>query len=144
MQPKLQWYVKDDQALTPKKEHYAGSYAPEQTMELEIRVWNNRFGTEPAGSIENPVLVFYFDTMEDSGLLKLCQASVDGGSFKEPDIIDKKAYMPLNRQVLKGEPNEGLDSDTDNYVDLNISFDFSGAQLKPSDLKNLYLEIVSQ
>lgn len=142
--PKIEWYVKEDSAYTPRREHYAGSYRPEDDIEMHIRAWSNRFGTEKHPDIENPVLIVYFSTIEDSAFLEYIRISADGKPSQKPDILDKKAYYPLNREKLSGAPNEGTEEYADNYVDIVLSFDLKGAETKDTDLKNLFLEIAPQ
>lgn len=142
--PKMQWYIKSEDVYVPKKDYYAGAYAPEDIIELDITIWNNRYGTEPVEDLRNPVLVFYFDSLEDSILLQYSKVSIDNGGHEKPEIMEQKAYIAMQRSSIKGTPNEGIEDNTDNYVDINIVFDFSNLPVKKNDLKNLYFEIVSQ
>lgn len=121
--PQISWYILENESVELiDKEHFAGAYSPSNLeATFEMQVWNNKWGTEDVADIDNPVLVLMFDTIEDSRLLDLCRVKIDNNPYKELEIYDNKATIPLNR-LLAGKLNKGTVSDSMNYAKISIKF----------------------
>ena len=97
--PQVSWYIIENESVELiDKEHFAGAYSPSNIeATFEMQVWNNKWGTEDVADIDNPVLVLMFDTIEDSKLLEYCKVKIDNNPFRELEIYDNKATLPLDR-----------------------------------------------
>lgn len=143
---RLSWFVKEsDGTFAAKEEHHAGTYTKEEGVTVEFQVWNNRWGVEDVLPLVNPVLNFYFDTLEDSALLHQCKITIDDMGSVPLIIKGKKASARIGR-TLSGKKNNGdpnLIENQDNYVNVKFEFSAENYRLKENDLKSLYFEIVS-
>lgn len=121
--PQISWYVLENESVELiDKEHFAGAFSPSNIeATFEMQVWNNKWGTEDVADIDNPVLVLMFDTIEDSKLLEYCKVRIDNNPFKELEIYNDKATIPMNR-ILSGRSNKGSASDSTNYSQITIKF----------------------
>lgn len=135
--PNIMWYIKEDSVLTPYEEYYAGSYAPGSTLEFNVQVWNNRFGTSDAGDAYNPRLIMFFDSIENSSLLKYCSVTVDGSQLSMVTELNK-GRVDFGR-ILSGKANSSGVS-KDNYCDIKINIGPIPNGLR-NELKNLYIDI---
>ena len=144
--PKISWFVKEpDGSFTAKEEHHAGTYTKQEKIIVEIQVWNNRWGVEDVEPLVDPVLNFYFDTLEDSSLLHLCKISVDDMGYVPLVIKGEKASARLGK-TLSGKKNDGNDNlvaNQTNYANIKFEFSAEDYRLKENDLKNVYFELVS-
>ncbi|PTY92868.1 hypothetical protein [Heyndrickxia sporothermodurans] len=145
-QPKISWFVKEqDGSFMSKEEHHAGTYTKQEQVVVEFQVWNNRWGVEDVLPLADPVLNFYFDTLEDSSLLHLCKITIDDMGVVPLVIKGEKASARIGR-TLSGKQNNGdansIDN-TDNYVTVKFEFSAEDYRLKENDLKNVYFELVS-
>jgi hypothetical protein len=145
-QPKISWFVKEqDGSFMSKEEHHAGTYTKQETVSVEFQVWNNRWGVEDVEPLVDPVLNFYFDTLEDSSLLHLCKVLIDDMGSVPLVIKGQKASARIGR-TLSGKKNDGNDNSVNNQGNyINVTFEFSAEdyRLKENDLKNVYFELVS-
>lgn len=135
----ITWYVEDstDSTLVPSEEYYAGTFVPNDTVTLKVYLWNNRWGTTEVASANDCKLVVYFETIEDSTLLSLCKASVDGGTLTEFDMDGGRGVIDLNRSI-SGAANNGSLSNTDNYSTIILQLGPITDGMKNS-LKTMYL-----
>lgn len=144
--PRISWFVKEsDGSFIAKEEHHAGTYDRQEKVAVEIQVWNNRWGVEDVESLRDPVLNFYFDTLEDSSLLHLCKISIDDMGFVPLVIRGEKASARIGRS-LSGKRNNGDANEVSNqecYINIRFEFETEEYRLKENDLKNLYFELVS-
>ena len=145
-EPIITWYVKEgDGGYRSKESHHAGTYNKSDKVAVDIQVWNNRWGVEDVSHLTNPVVNFYFDTLEDSALLEMCVISVDDMGSVPLVIKDKKASARLGRS-LNGKANDGNDRLVVNqpcYANIRFEFEAGSYRLKENDLKNIYFELVS-
>ena len=139
--PQVSWYIIENESVELiDKEHFAGAYSPSNIeATFEMQVWNNKWGTEDVADIDNPVLVLMFDTIEDSKLLEYCKVKIDNNPFRELEIYDNKATLPLDR-LLAGKANKGSASDSTNYARITIKFGPITHGMK-NGLKSLLVDI---
>lgn len=135
----ISWYVLEDEILTPYEEYYAGSYRPDDTLEIIMHVWNNRWGQEVAKDVQQGTIAVYFDTIEDSYLLNLCSISIDDANFKALTITSNRGRIGLGR-TLSGETNVGSSSAKNNYAKIVLKFGPITDGIRNS-LKNLYVDL---
>jgi hypothetical protein len=137
--PQISWYVLEDEILTPYEEYYAGSYRPNDVLEIQMNVWNNRWGQETVKDVQQGTIAVYFDTIEDSYLLNLCSISIDNGDFKALTITSNRGCISLGK-ILFGEANVGSANSKDNYAKITLKFGPVTDGMKNS-LKNLYVDL---
>lgn len=137
--PQISWYVLEDETFVPYEEYYAGSYRPDDVIEVVMNVWNNRWGQEVVKDVQQGRIAVYFDTIEDSYLLNLCSVSIDDGEFKALNITSNRGRINLGRG-LSGEVNVGSSTAKDNYAKITLRFGPITDGIRNS-LKNLYVDI---
>lgn len=139
---KITWYVKENNSLTGKEEHHAGTFGKNDNLELEFQVWNNRWGVEEVDALKSPVLSFSFMHYEDSSLIDLCEIYVDGTSM--PVMKKDGVGTVLLGREIKGLINDG-DPDSSvnkqNYMNAKLVIKMSGKDIKENDLKRMYFEV---
>lgn len=140
LEPQISWFVEENDALVPHDEYYAGSYRPSNEITLKTQVWNNRWGQSDAKNAESAYLAISFDTYEDSALLNLCKASVNGGEFQNVLIEANKGIVALG--TLTGYANNGLISDSakTNYRDIELKIGPLPANMQDG-VKNMFLNV---
>lgn len=138
--PNITWHIKEDVDYVQEPEYYLGSFNSESTIELQIQVWNNKYGQKSIDSIENARLAIYFESIEDSILFNYCTVSVEEGSPIKPTIELNKVVVSIGE--LSGEPNNGIANDKNriNYKNVKISFKDFPKNLK-NGIKNMFLDI---
>jgi len=144
--PKISWFVKDpDDIFVPQNEYHAGTYTKTDKIVVDFQIWNNRWGVEDVKELTNPVLNFYFDTIEDATLLSLCKITVDKYDNIPLMIKEQKASAVLGRSLsgVKNNGDETAAANRNNFVNIRFEFDAADYRLKENDLKNLYFELVS-
>ena len=144
--PNITWYARQNSdAYQADSEFYAGTYTKEKALTVDMQIWNNRWGVNDVDDIENAVIVFYFETIEDSSLLKSCVITLNGNDQLTTTVKNSRGFVVLNRKI-DGKKNNGDDANVDNTGNfVNITFSFSAANytLKENDIKNLYFEVIS-
>lgn len=137
--PIITWYVEDikEKTYIPYEEYYAGSFSPNEYVELKLCIWNNRWGQEDTANADNLKIFIYFENLEDSILLDSCSVSVDNGAAQQLKIDAGRGVIDLKR-TLKGFANDGSYKNNLNYCMLNIRFGPLKEGLKNS-IKNLFL-----
>ena len=143
MAPKITWYVLEDidglYEYSPKRTHdMEGSYAPGDSVNLKIQLWNNRLGTEDVQDATNAELVVFFNNYEDNYLLKLCKVKL-GNEEAKALTIDMDRGM-FNLGSISGGANNGSDLNTDNYVEFELQMGPIPTNVK-SELKGLILDV---
>lgn len=138
--------ISSDDSYNDRGEIYGGTYTKSNPVSIDLRIWNNKYGLAEVDDLENFAINFYFGDYEDSSLLKYL--SVVYNSMQElplgiKDNVATATFFDLVR--LSGAPNNGNDTDTDNYIDLKITFNTGDddIQLKSQDIKSLFVEIVT-
>lgn len=139
--------ISSDTDYMDGREIFGGTYTKISPISVDLRIWNNKYGEAEVDDLKNFCINLYFADYEDSVLLKYLK--VVHNNIQELPIEVKNNIATVsffNSEVLSGKANDGLETDTDNYLDLKISFDASAddIQLKTQDLKSLMVEIVAQ
>lgn len=140
-EPQISWYIIENESVNLiDGEHYAGAYSPSNIeATFEIQVWNNKWGRDDIPDVENPILVLMFDTIEDRTLLQYCKVRIDNGPFKELEVLEDRATLPLYRP-LSGKSNKGTSSDANNYAQITIKFGPISYGMK-NGLKSLLVDL---
>lgn len=128
-------------------EIFGGTCTISEPIQIDLRIWNNRYGTVAVDNLEDFVLNFYFDKYEDGSLLKYITIERVGIEELSVDINGQIATASfLNTVSIKGTPNDGSDSNTDNYINLRITFNVTDSDVtfKNNDFKSLYIDIIKQ
>lgn len=128
-------------------EIFGGTYTNSDPIEIDLRIWNNRFGTETVDDLQNFVINFYFDKLEDNNLLQYITINYNGVEEVPVSINNNIGTASfLNNVIIKGTPNDGSDNNLNNYINLKIIFNITdeNVSLKNNDFKSLYLDIVKQ
>lgn len=126
---------------------YGGTYTPQSPVVIDMQIWNNKYGLESVDDLEDFVLNFYFDNIEDSALLEYIQVEQSGTQLLPVSIANRIATVNfLDKIILSGKANDGGKENIDNYISLKITFDIPDKtiSLKNLDIKSLYFEIVRQ
>ena len=142
MTPKMTWYILEDidglfQYSAKRTHDMEGSYAPGDTVSVKIQLWNNRRGAEDVANAENARLVNFFKNYEDNYLLKLCKIKYANES--KPITIDMDRGI-FNLKTISGSANNGVDLNTDNYVEFELQIGPIPPNVK-SELKGLILDV---
>ena len=126
---------------------YGGTYTPQSPVVIDMQIWNNKYGLESVDDLEDFILNFYFDNIEDSVLLEYIQVEQGGTQLLPISIANRIATVNfLDKVILSGKANDGSEENIDNYISLKIIFDIpdKNISLKNLDIKSLYFEIVRQ
>lgn len=142
MAPKMTWFILEDidglfQYSAKRTHDMEGSYAPGDTVNVKIQLWNNRRGTEDVANAENAKLVIFFKNFEDNYLLKLCKIKFEGEV--KPVTIDMDRGV-FDLRTISGGANNGIDLNTDNYVEFELQIGPIPTNVK-SELKGLILDV---
>lgn len=138
--------IHDYKEYNDVEEIYGGTYTSKTPIQVDVRIWNNKYGLYDVEDLEDFVINFYFANYEDAALLQFLNVTYDNTTELSLEIIDGVATgVFIDNYVLSGKSNNGLDSDTENYVDLLIEFSADDSvHLKNLDIKSLYIEIVEK
>lgn len=138
--PIISWYIKEQDDYIQNFEYYLGCFSSDAEIVLDVQIWNNRYGSKDVESIDDARLAIYFDTVEDSSLLKYCSISIDSTNYIIPDIELDRAIVPIG--ILSGSFNDGLDEsfNESNFKNVRIKFSNFPKKLK-NGLKNMFLDI---
>lgn len=145
---KITWYAKlsSEEKYEPANELYAGTYAEDNKIVVDLQIWNNRWGGEDVEALEDFYLNMFFDTAEDKSLFDYCTVVLNGSDILSLEIVGQHASLALPGNVkLSGTKNDGASKgNEDHFLTLSFMFNASGAKLKENDLKTLFFEIVKQ
>jgi hypothetical protein len=137
--PQITWYiVEPDNSLVPYDDFYAGSYRPSETVELNLQVWNNRWGQENVQNAVSCRLAIYFDTIEDSALLNLCSVKINNGTTRQLTITAGKGVVDIG--TLYGFSNNGTVNTKDNFCSVVLAFGPLPQNMKDG-LKNMFVDL---
>lgn len=147
-EPILTWYTRvDDSAdFIPTEEKYLGTYTARKNIAVRIQLWNNRFGIEDVKDLKNFSVKVFFQDAEDSSLLKYLTFEDKDGNTIEMENFGKFILVKFpNDFTLEGKANNGITNENKkNYTEFKIVFNApETTQLKEGDLKNIYLEVIS-
>lgn len=140
--PKITWFILEDidglYQYSAKRTHdMEGSYAPGDTINVKIQLWNNRRGTEDVANAENAKLVLFFKNYEDNYLLKLCKINFENKI--RPITIDMDRGI-FELRTISGGANNGTDLNVDNYLEFELQIGPIPSNVK-SELKGLVLDV---
>lgn len=125
---------------------YGGTYTDKDAVIVDVRIWNNQYGTKSVDEFKDFVLNLSFDDYEDSALLEYIKIIYAGREELSSNISNGILTASfLDDIVISGKANNGKDSDKDNYINLQIVFQADKSlSLKNKDMKSLFLEIVKK
>jgi len=147
--PKISWYAKlaKEDKFNGGDNLFVGSNTPDSTLEVNVQLWNNRWGETAVESLEDFRIVAYFADYEDSVLLSCLSATYNNQEIGiEVDQVARRAMLifPVTL-ALSGNANNGSSTDDTclkNFLAFTIMFEHpSDGHLKENDLKSLRLEI---
>lgn len=146
--PKITWYAKlnKESQYEETNDYYAGSYTSGHPIDVDIQIWNNRFGLEDVANLADFYIVISFEHVEDSALFDYCTIVLDDANIIPLKKSGKKAILELpDTVVLSGTKNDGtLDNNKDHYINIEFQFDAEGSKLKENDLKDMYFQIIQK
>lgn len=138
--------VKDENKYSETHKFYCGTCTRKSPLDVDVRIWNNKYGTEEVMPLKDFALNLYFGCEEDAVLLPFLKVIYNKTGEANLDLIDGTLTVTFWEDiVLSGAPNNGEEADRGNYLDLNIKLEVpDGMVLRYMDLKSIYLEIVQQ
>ena len=144
--PKITWQIKKKKDSSYKEETYyfAGVYNQTNNIDLEIILWNNRYGLERVEDLKSFAISVTFNTLEDSTLLKYTTLTFNKNIIY-PTINECVAtFIVPDDCVLSGEINDGSLDAVDNYAYIELSISVPSVYtLKPNDYKTLSLDVIN-
>lgn len=147
--PKISWYAKlaKEEKFSGGNELFVGSNTPDDTLEVDIQLWNNRWGEVEVAELNDFQIAASFADYEDSSLLSCLSVKYNNQPINiTVDPVARRALfifpIPLS---LSGSINNGSSIDKSclkNFLSFRIEFKHpENGHLKESDLKSLRLEI---
>ena len=119
-------------------------YNQTNNIDLEIILWNNRYGLERVEDLKSFAISVTFNTLEDSTLLKYTTLTFNKNIIY-PTINECVAtFIVPDDCVLSGEINDGSLDAVDNYAYIELSISVPSVyKLKPNDYKTLSLDVIN-
>lgn len=143
--PKISWQIKkmSDTAYSSKTDYFAGIYTQSSALELDIILWNNRYGLDDVEDLKSFSISAIFQDLEDSSLLSYLTMRIDG-NYITPTVSRNVAIFTMPESlIIYGKSNDGSINATDNYKYITLTLDVpSTYKLKANDYKTLSLDIV--
>lgn len=143
--PVISVYIKqkDETDYLENKEYYAGTFDRADEIQMDMLIWNNRYGKEDAPEFKNFNISMEFEDIEDTALFNYCKCIVNGASIVSPTIIGDTAVVQFPENVvLYGTANDGSLLNSDNYTTFSLIFAIpKDKKIKMGDLKSLTLSI---
>ena len=147
--PKISWYAKlaKEDKFNSGDNLFVGSNTPGKTLEVNVQLWNNRWGETAVEDLKDFRIVVYFADYEDAALLPCLSATYNNQQIVvEVDQLARRAMLIFPKAItLSGEANNGSSIDNTclrNFLPFTIMFKHPGnGHLKENDLKSLRLEI---
>lgn len=142
----ITWYAKlsTDKEYTQSNSLYAGTYTQDNNIQVNMQIWNNRWGTEDVKDLTNFIINIYFENVEDSALFDYCSITLNNTDVLTINKSANIATLEIPADAtISGKHNDGTIKNNNNYI--RLDFVFSAPQdikLKENDLKSLYFEIV--
>ena len=143
--PVLSWQVKtaEESDFYAASDEYIGTYTRKSGIDVRIRLWNNRLGSETVEDLDNFSIKIAFQDKEDSILLQYLTVKYDEQVLAMNSYSDYALIVFPAKISLSGSTNDGTSENKDNYVEFELLFQApDDVRLKESDLKSLYLEIL--
>ena len=143
--PVLSWQVKtaEESNFYAASDEYIGTYTRKSGIDVRIRLWNNRLGSEAVEDLDNFSIKIAFQDKEDSILLQYLTVKYEEQILAMNSYSDYALIVFPTKISLSGSTNDGTSENKDNYVEFELLFQApNDVRLKESDLKSLYLEVV--
>ena len=141
----LSWQVKtsEESDFYAASDEYIGTYTRKSGIDVRIRLWNNRLGSEAVEDLDNFSIKIAFQDKEDSILLQYLTVKYEEQILAMNSYSDYALIVFPTKISLSGSTNDGTSENRDNYVEFELLFQApNDVRLKESDLKSLYLEVV--
>ena len=141
----LSWQIKtaEESDFYAASDEYIGTYTRKSGIDVRIRLWNNRLGSEAVEDLDNFSIKIAFQDKEDSILLQYLTVKYDEQVLAMNSYSDYALIVFPTKISLSGSTNDGTSENKDNYVEFELLFQApNDVRLKESDLKSLYLEVV--
>ena len=141
----LSWQVRtaEESNFYAASDEYIGTYTRKSGIDVRIRLWNNRLGSETVEDLDNFSIKIAFQDKEDSVLLQYLTVKYDEQVLAMNSYSDYALIVFPTKISLSGSTNDGTSENKDNYVEFELLFQApNDVRLKESDLKSLYLEVV--
>ena len=141
----LSWQIKtaEESDFYAASDEYIGTYTRKSGIDVRIRLWNNRLGSEAVEDLDNFSIKIAFQDKEDSILLQYLTVKYDEQVLAMNSYSDYALIVFPTKISLSGSTNDGTSENKDNYVEFELLFQApNDVRLKESDLKSLYLEIL--
>ena len=143
--PQISWQIKklSDSKYSNKTDYFAGIYTQSSALELELLLWNNRYGTESVEDLSSFSIDAVFQDMEDSTLLEYLTMNFDGTMITPSISKNVATFVVPDSVTIYGEANDGSSAATNNYKYIKLTLDVPSVyKLKANDYKTLSLDIV--
>ena len=143
--PVLSWQIKtaEESNFYAASDEYIGTYTRKSGIDVRIRLWNNRLGSEAVEDLDNFSIKIAFQDKEDSILLQYLTVKYEEQVLAMNSYSDYALIVFPTKISLSGSTNDGTSENKDNYVEFELLFQApNDVRLKESDLKSLYLEVV--
>lgn len=143
--PQISWQIKklSDSKYSNKTDYFAGIYTQSSALELELLLWNNRYGTEDVEDLSSFSIDAVFQDMEDSTLLEYLTMNFDGTMIVPSISKNVATFVIPDGIIIYGEANDGSTIATNNYKHIKLTLDVPSVyKLKANDYKTLSLDIV--
>lgn len=147
--PKITWYAKlaKEEKYNSGTELFVGQNTPDRPLEINVQLWNNRWGETAVEELKDFQVIAYFADYEDAALLPCLSAKYNKQAIDiSVDPVARRAMLlfPITLS-LSGKANNGSSIDNsclENFLSFTIVFKHpNGGHLKENDLKSLRLEI---
>lgn len=137
--PQISWYIlEEDDTENPTDDYYAGNYDWEDTVDLDIRIWNNRWGDEDVNNARDIVLELKFFYNEQNKLLKNIEIEEEGQKL-EVQVLENIAKTKIKKTLSGRKHSLNEYENEDNYVDINIKIPIE-ENTRP-EVKNMILTL---
>ena len=147
-EPIITWYAKltEDSQFRQTDEIYAGTYTPNNSIQVNLQIWNNRWGTIDVADLTDFTIHMYFNEVEDTSLFNYCTIVLNKSDILNLTKADNRRILEFPNEItLSGKKNNGTSKENaNNYLNLDIVFQApKDVKLKEKDLKSLFFEIVN-
>ena len=147
-EPIITWYAKltEDSQFRQTDEIYAGTYTPNNSIQVNLQIWNNRWGTIDVADLTDFTIHMYFNDVEDTSLFNYCTIVLNKSDILNLTKADNRCILEFPNEItLSGKKNNGTSKENaNNYLNLDIVFQApKDVKLKEKDLKSLFFEIVN-
>jgi hypothetical protein len=144
--PIISWEIKkgSETDYTNDSNYYGGYILSGESFIIDMRIWNNKYGTEQVNSLTNFNIAVSFSYLEDAAILDYCSFYLNSSEKLETSILDKTAVVVMpDGYILYGYVNDGSDNYEDNYLSLKLIIEIpTEANIKINDMKTMNLSIV--